>query len=322
MTGRISHIITCPICNSQRNKFLFSAPDHRFLTSDELFNIYKCRHCGFGFLFPRLPDEQTAAFYPQVFYNNNSLESIALQRQAPKYAWIAERPPGRLLDVGCAGGEFLNYARKFGWDVQGYEWSELPNNRYEAPIISGVPLNGVFQENTFDLITLWAVLEHVMSPMVMLKELHRILKPGGAIIILVTNLYSIPAWFMRKDDIPRHVNIFSKHSLSLALAANNFIINRWSFDNKIFNSSHRGLLVYLYKYLRGESFLDVRGQHTSPGRRHEFCTMLKGRPSKFVKNLCDFDRSLSPFIDAMANYFKLGHIMTVQASKKYGRGSE
>ena len=96
---------------------------------------------------------------------------------------------------------------------------------------------------------------------------------------------------------------------------NRLIPIKWKFSNNIFNNSHRGLLVYLYKLMIGEKFLDIRGQHLSPGRRSEFCHMSKGKDSNFVTYLSSFDRTIAPLIDSIANSLCMGHIMIVQAQK-------
>jgi len=178
-------------------------------------------------------------------------------------------------------------------------------------------LDDIFPPASFDIITAWAVLEHVYDLKLLMKEIGRLLKMGGIFIALTSNLNSLPALYMRQDDIPRHLNLFTKKSM--ALLCRKYMLNpiSWDFHDNIYHSgTHRGLLIFLLKQAFGESFDDIVSQHRSPGRREIFCTMLKGRPSLLIKTLCKFDRIFfTPFIDYISNTFAYGFTMTVTAKK-------
>ena len=308
--------VNCPLCGSHRQQHCFTVTDQLYCRYKDELKIVRCRECGMGYISPRPTEESIKLFYPEAFYKQNHNDSSQAGRTHGKYQWIEDLPQGRLLDIGCAGGDFAHYARQRGWQAEGYEWSDLPENYYNIPIKTAPSLEGLYSERYFDVVTSWAVLEHVYHPLEMLKEMSRILKPGGRLVLLVTNFNSIPARLTRADDFPRHTNLFTKPSLSKALRQNRLTPQRWSFDNKIFSSSHRGSLVFLYKMLRGEKIHDIRGQHKSPGRRPEFCTVLHGRYSAFVDALCVFDRTIAPIADWLAQALQVGHIMTVSCIKR------
>jgi SAM-dependent methyltransferase len=235
----------CPLCGCPRSKFIFGARDQLYGQDDTVFNIVQCLACGMGFINPRPSEASLRHFYPPPFYQQNHQEGLQTSRNLAKLAWL-EGAAGKLLDIGCAGGEFLHYARQQGWNVQGFEWSEVPRNYYNLPIVSNAGLE-VFPTNSFDAITMWAVLEHILEPLEAIRQVRRILKPQGRAIFLVTNFNSVPARFMRKDDIPRHVNLFTKASLSRALRRHGLVPQRWSFDNRIFRETHLGMWLFLYK---------------------------------------------------------------------------
>jgi 2-polyprenyl-3-methyl-5-hydroxy-6-metoxy-1,4-benzoquinol methylase len=102
------------------------------------------------------------------------------------------RPEGHLLDIGCGEGTFLALAQKKGWEIGGTEVSEYAAG-YASDLLKidifngGLPEAG-FEENTFDVVTMWHVLEHVQNPMSYLSEIRKILKPEGLFILAVPNV--------------------------------------------------------------------------------------------------------------------------------------
>jgi len=119
-----------------------------------------------------------------------------------------------LLDIGTGTGDFLNYANKKKWKTTGFE----PNNKAkELARQKGVFLvesTTELTENTFDVITLWHVLEHIPDLEKQLLELKRLCKPNGHIIVALPNYKSYDAKYYKEFwagfDVPRHVWHFSK----------------------------------------------------------------------------------------------------------------
>jgi len=99
--------------------------------------------------------------------------------------------PGSLLDVGCAKGLFLDLARKRGWNVQGVEISHttaaFARQEFGLQVFTGVLEEAHFPANSFDVVSLWDLIEHLDNPFGFLRETARILKPGGIVLILTPN---------------------------------------------------------------------------------------------------------------------------------------
>lgn len=136
-------------------------------------------------------------------------------------------PHGRLLDVGCGDGLYLEYMQRLGWEVEGVEVdprsSELARQR-GLVVYSGVLEQRRFEDCRFDVIVLSHLLEHLHDPAALLQECYRILKPGGIIKVFVPNLESMGhAWFKESWlglDPPRHIHLFTLRALrKLALEA-------------------------------------------------------------------------------------------------------
>lgn len=134
-----------------------------------------------------------------------------------------QKGKGNLLDIGAGTGDFLVTAKNSGWDVKGIEPSEKARNIAKnkgIELISGIES---VENASFDVVTMWHVLEHVPDIEKHIKELKRILKPGGTIIIAVPNYNSFDAkhygHFWAAYDVPRHLWHFSKTAIKKLFAA-------------------------------------------------------------------------------------------------------
>jgi ubiquinone/menaquinone biosynthesis C-methylase UbiE len=127
----------------------------------------------------------------------------------------------RVLDVGCGTGRFLSEMQCCGWEVQGCEPRQEAALKAESalgkPILRSAFAPGLFKASSFDLVTMWHVLEHLPRPLQALKEVHRILKPAGWLVAMVPNIASLEfrvfrqAWFPL--EMPRHLYHFSPSTL-------------------------------------------------------------------------------------------------------------
>ncbi len=138
-----------------------------------------------------------------------------------------------ILDVGCGTGDFLLTAKNNAWNVYGIE----PNEKARA-IANSKTINQVFDTNTlqefesgtFDVITLWHVLEHLPNLETEIQNLNRLLKPEGRLVIAVPNFKSYDAKhysaFWAAYDVPRHLWHFSQTSISKLFSKHNLEIEK------------------------------------------------------------------------------------------------
>ncbi len=217
----------------------FDRPDWWFELPGD-FAWYRCPECGLLFLNPRPTQDKIANYYP----DNYSAYRLAIDDE--KHAiirWKRRRnlrhsitavtkhnPPGHLLDIGCATGNYLAEIRKYGWQVNGVELqadaADYARKRFGLDVFTGDLLESAFPTQSFDVVTLWDVLEHTHNPIAILKEIHRILKPGGLLIFSIPDPDSIwakrfgPPWI--GYDAPRHLYLFYGENLQLLLKETNF----------------------------------------------------------------------------------------------------
>lgn len=312
--------VACPLCKGERHRTLFRRRDHTHLISDIKFSIVSCDNCGLVFVNPRPSIAAVHVYYPSDFYQVGlTADELLQQKQQTLHARLkvmGNLSPGRILDVGCQKGEFLYFMRQRGWDPVGVEFSATPPNVFGLPIhyveLRDAPLAG----DSFDVVTLWAVLEHMHNPVDVLHHVSRLLKPGGRAFVLVPNFNSIPARFMRHDDVPRHLIMFTRRTLRQAASLAGLEIRKFTFEDDIFSGSTRGVLNYVWKLARGESIDEIVAQNREPGRWREFSEMINGRPSGVMQTIDRLDQKVTPWLDYVVNSLGWGFTMTAEMVKR------
>lgn len=157
-----------------------------------------------------------------------------------------------LLDVGCGTGDFLKTAQENNWNVLGIEPNPdartIANTKTNNSVYDSVKLDR-FESNSFDVITLWHVLEHLPNLEEHLQIFNRLLKPNGHLVIAVPNYKSYDAKYYKSFwaayDVPRHLWHFSQTGMKRLVQAFGF-----KFEKKlpmIFDAFYVSLLSEKYK---------------------------------------------------------------------------
>ena len=271
------------------------------------------------FVNPRPTVEAIHLYYPSDFYQVDADPSQLLKEKRgtleARLELVGDLPPGRVLDVGCQKGEFLYVMKQRGWEPAGVEFSSTPPNVFGLPIYCGELKDAPLEPASFDLITLWAVLEHVHRPLEVLRHVSRLLKPEGRALVLVPNFNSIPARFMRHDDVPRHLLMFTPRTLRRAAQEAGLTVRKFHFGDDIFSGSTRGVLNYFWKRLHGEPIEAIVGQNREPGRWREFAEFVNGEPSRLMRRVDRLDALVTPVLDRLVNTLGLGFIMTAELTR-------
>ncbi len=245
--------VACNFCGSRSHAKLFEvheSPDERqppAWRGSVAIPVVRCTNCGLVFLNPRYDDARLTALYqdPQMFTGTIDPEgrsrSIVSER-AERVARFKQdvqalrrfRPTGRLLDVGCGLGFFLE-ALGAGYDAVGMEWS--------APAIKlmrDLPLKVVkgrfpvhsFDPGEFDILTFNNVLDHLPDPMSTLIESRKLLKPKGLLMLSLVNIECIAARFYGKGFrllAPNHLYYFSPATIKRFLTRAGFKLMKIEF---------------------------------------------------------------------------------------------
>ena len=209
---------SCPVCGASEGKLLFIKDGFRHL---------RCNTCGMVYVNPVLNEELLHSFYQdedsytQVLLNETNL---AMDRKKFQYGLdiIEEYIPqkGNLLDVGCGPGIFLEEARERGWQVCGIEFNSwcVQHLREMGIEVTDVPIEqAALPHDFYQCVTLWAVLEHIVDPENLLKDVHRALAPGGILLITVPNIDSLANRILHERSATfagdSHVNLFNTLTL-------------------------------------------------------------------------------------------------------------
>lgn len=310
--------IHCPLCGSGDSRLLFRRMDHRLQVTEQTFDIVRCTGCRLVFVNPRPDDESIKEYYTDEFYDADRAPEDALvtikQRLDGMYSHVADMPPGRVLDIGCFKGEFLETMRRHGWSVSGIELHTRPPNLFNLDIHYGSVDTAPFDDASFDLITIWAVLEHVTDPGGVLRACRKLLKRGGRLVVLVPNFNSLPGRYMQHDDVPRHITMFTKATLYRLLRDTGFRPVRFHCGQEVYSGTVRGLLNYVFKQLNGEPLSDIVAQARQPSRWVEFCWQLHGRDSEWMKRVDGWDQKIYTHLDKVLDWMGLGFIITVHST--------
>jgi SAM-dependent methyltransferase len=235
--------IVCPVCRSApADDCLLSGPD-RLHGTPGTFCVALCGSCGAGWTLPPASPEQLESFYPASYhayaldrgllgraqdFARRMLLERALRR-SPLQA-LADRPAGLVVDVGCGRGDLGVAFMRHGWQVLGIEPSAsacvVARSRGIDARVGTLESVGLEDESA-DAVIMNHSLEHLPDPLGALAHVHRLLRPGGLLVISLPNFACWQrkrfrsAWFHL--DLPRHRMHFASRSLELALSNAGFV---------------------------------------------------------------------------------------------------
>ncbi len=176
-------VVSCPICGDERALPLLEILSARMV---------RCRRCGLVYRKPLRPSGSLAPKFAGE-PTDLALEERVGERRSRQFRRFLKgaSQPGKLLDVGCGYGFFLKLAQEAGWESIGVDVDPqavtYAQNRFQVNALEGDLREFHFPAGSFDLVTAWNALDFVPDPLDLLKEVHRVLKPGGHLFIRTPN---------------------------------------------------------------------------------------------------------------------------------------
>jgi 2-polyprenyl-3-methyl-5-hydroxy-6-metoxy-1,4-benzoquinol methylase len=253
----------CPVCNYQELSPFLVCKD--YTVSGENFEIVYCTNCQTG-ITQNIPDQASIGVYyhsdnyishsntKKGFINQlyHSARNFMLKKKYQLIRKATGLEVGKLLDIGCGTGYFLQTMKAHRWEVTGIEADEgarqFAQNQFDLNVLMPEQIL-TLSEKQYDVITLWHVLEHIHDLHGIWQNFKRLLKPNGRLIIAVPNHQSYDAKhyqaYWAAYDVPRHLWHFSPTSLELLAERYDFRIS----DKKImpFDPFYIALLSEKYK---------------------------------------------------------------------------
>jgi SAM-dependent methyltransferase len=230
----------CPVCNATQFSPFLTCVDHT--VSRETFQIVQCNSCDFKFTNPRPEESVLGGYYKSEEYVshsntrkgfiNSTYQTVRKYTLLKKLQLISKYfKTGNILDIGCGTGEFLNVCKNAKWKTLGIEPDpdarKMAIDNYGLDVREESELKKLPDES-FEIISMWHVLEHVPKLNERIEELKRLIKPNGIIIIAVPNCNSLDAKIYKEHwaayDVPRHLyhftptdieSLFRKHGLKM-----------------------------------------------------------------------------------------------------------
>ena len=263
MTLETKQYCTCPVCNNDALNLSLHCTDYSL--TQEHFEIIECPNCTLRLTFPIPTIDKIAPYYNFTDYishtdinegwMNKLYHKIRKRTLAQKTNWIQSLFTGfkgNILEIGAGTGAFANAMNNKGWNVTALEPDE--NTRKRAKDIYKInllPIESLYNlpDNSFDVITLWHVLEHVHDLNGYFNAFHKLLKPNGRLIIAVPNYTSLDAKFYKSIwaayDVPRHLYHFSPKSMGSL--CNNYNFKMVTTKPMWFDSFYVSLLSEKYR---------------------------------------------------------------------------
>ena len=243
--------VSCNFCSSTAYETLFTGPD-LLLKKDGAFTLVRCDECGLIYQNPRLNEVELAPHYPEdyhPFHTDSPEDRVAELSEQHDMTRRFKRvmnhagQAGKILDVGCATGQFLNQMATQGWSAVGVEPSEFAaeyaRQTFGLDVRTTLLEDAGFAADEFDALTMWDVFEHVTDPLATLTECERILKPGGLVVLHLPNPECVEARAFGPNwlgwDQPRHLHLFSVQMIKKYFARTGFeFVAVESFSGRLF----------------------------------------------------------------------------------------
>ena len=227
---------------------LCGAPERRHLLDKDGYPIARCRSCGLVQVDVELGRDELEAIYgedffteEELFYDYGAQRDLRLESGASLAGVLAGLVPGgRLLDVGSAAGFFIEAASRH-YEVTGVEFSpfaaDFARREFGHRVLTGDVTEVGLDGEQFDVVTMWATVEHMADPLAAVKTVASLTRPDGLFVLSTGDVTSplarmdLRAWNLMLP--PYHLFFFSPKTIDLLLRTAGFRLRRITYDGVV-----------------------------------------------------------------------------------------
>lgn len=226
--------IPCVLCNSFESEKLFEIDGFYYHKCLECHSIYTKPHIKEGVLDNLYSDGTYQVYQDKLVGNSKKFRKEILEnRKFLQIKSLLNIETPSLLDIGCGNGTFLDICRQNGWKVDGVDPSptaaEQIFKNFNINIHRG-DFNNIKFEKTFDVISLWGVLEHMIDPLSTIKKSKELLNDGGLIVFEVPSADCLISEYLKKYNFsPTRYIESARHNIFFSKKIINKIINEFQF---------------------------------------------------------------------------------------------
>ena len=254
--------IPCPLCGA-KGQHEVSGHDRLQNILEPIYHYALCQDCGALYQSP-IPDLETiASFYQDDYapHQARKRKTMSMSEKSVmrfKYGYDLEVPMlrrllapiialfryreavnfeggGRALDIGCGRGSLVAKHQDIGWESSGVEFNHnavLVARENGLEVFEGDLFSAAFPDNHFDLVTAVHLIEHLDDPKAFVKEIYRILKPNGRLMLKTPNADALGRRYFGADwfpnDIPRHLVMFEPKTLKRLVTSEGFTVDQFT----------------------------------------------------------------------------------------------
>jgi len=257
---KTKNITSCNLCGSKKNKIFLNAVKDNVYNIPGIFQMKQCLNCGLVFLSPRPLESEIANLYPEEYgpyhIGKSTKKYVKLKQVLKKLgllqiaralidgrsAFIPKLPPGaKILEIGCSNGFFLESLKEHGWNLHGVEINDdaarYAREKRKINVKTDTLESAQFASNYFDCVFAFMLIEHLSDPTHTLREIHRILKPGGYFVFSTINIDCAEFKIFKHKwyplSIPQHLYFFTPKTLDLYLQKTNMKLEKVFYQRNV-----------------------------------------------------------------------------------------
>lgn len=228
-------IINCPLCNSNKSNEFFNIDNFSYHRCSECYSLYTKPHIREGVLSSLYNDGTYQVYQDKLVGKSEKIrQKILEKRKFKQIGKLLKKKSISILDIGCGSGTFLELCKQNKWRVEGVDPSPTASKKILEKYnikVHQKDFNDIKFNKTFDVITLWGVLEHMSDPIYAIQNAKKILKKGGLLVFEVPSADCFLSEYLKKYKFsPTRYIESGRHNILFSSKLINKIVKKFNFN--------------------------------------------------------------------------------------------